>query len=85
MLFVMLGLLVDPSGPAAALLVGSHVTALAAFIRTRALKTAILQRFERYVPAEVVAGSCVILAASGSTANSRSDSAAHGRGGVSRG
>jgi adenylate cyclase len=54
-LFVSQGLLLDPVGPSAAMILAANATALAAFIRTRALKTAILQRFERYVPPEVVA------------------------------
>jgi adenylate cyclase len=36
-------------------ILGANVTAFAAFVRTRALKTSILQKFERYVPPEVVA------------------------------
>jgi adenylate cyclase len=53
--FVRYGLLVDPIGPAAAAIIGANVTAFAAFVRTRRLKAAIQQRFERYVPPEVVA------------------------------
>ncbi|MDQ3558414.1 MAG: adenylate/guanylate cyclase domain-containing protein [Pseudomonadota bacterium] len=48
-------ILLDPTGPAAAIIVAGNVTAFAAFTRTRALKAAILQKFERYVPPEVVA------------------------------
>jgi adenylate cyclase len=53
--FVRYGLLLDPLGPALAALIGANVTEIAAFIRTRALKTAITSKFERYVPPEVVA------------------------------
>jgi adenylate cyclase len=53
--FVRRGLLVDPLGPAVAVVLGANVTAFAAFIRTRHLKAAIQQKFERYVPPEVVA------------------------------
>ena len=49
------GLLIDPIGPTAVAVFAANVTEFAAFIRTRALKTAIQQRFERYVPPEVVA------------------------------
>lgn len=49
------GMLLDPIGPAATAFIAANVTAFAAFVRTRALKTAILQRFERYVPPQVVA------------------------------
>ena len=49
------GLLIDPIGPTAVAIFAANVTEFAAFIRTRALKTAIQQRFERYVPPEVVA------------------------------
>ena len=49
------GLLIDPIGPAAVAVFAANVTEFAAFIRTRALKTAIQLRFERYVPPEVVA------------------------------
>jgi adenylate cyclase len=53
--FVRAGLLIDPLGPAIAVMLGANVTAFAAFIRTRQLKAAIQQKFERYVPPEVVA------------------------------
>lgn len=49
------GILVDPIGPPLAVILGGNVSAFAAFVRTRALKTAILQKFARYVPPEVVA------------------------------
>jgi adenylate cyclase len=49
------GLLIDPIGAAGLVVLAANVTEFAAFIRTRALKTAIQQRFERYVPPEVVA------------------------------
>lgn len=48
-------ILIDPTGPAAAVIIAGNVTAFAAFTRTQALKAAILQKFERYVPPEVVA------------------------------
>jgi adenylate cyclase len=54
-MFLRSGLLIDPLGPSLAALVAAAATELAGFIRTRALKTAILQKFERYVPPEVVA------------------------------
>jgi adenylate cyclase len=53
--FLRQGLLLDPIGPAAAAILAANVTAFAAFIRTRRLKTAILNRFESYVPPQVVA------------------------------
>jgi adenylate cyclase len=53
--FARYGILVDPLGPPLSALLGANVTAFAAFVRTRALKNAIVQRFERYVPPEVVA------------------------------
>ena len=53
--FARAGLLVDPLGPAIAVILGANVTAFAAFIRTRQLKAAIQQKFERYLPPEVVA------------------------------
>lgn len=53
--FLREGLLVDPIGPSLAVFVGANVTELAGFIRTRALKTAIQDRFERYLAPEVVA------------------------------
>jgi adenylate cyclase len=49
------GLLLDPLGAPLAIILGGNVTAFAGFIRTRALKTAITSKFERYVPPEVVA------------------------------
>lgn len=53
--FLREGLLVDPIGPCLAVFLGANVTELAGFIRTRALKTAIQDRFERYLAPEVVA------------------------------
>jgi adenylate cyclase len=53
--FIRAGLLVDPIGPAATALIAANVTGLAAFVRTRTLKNAIQQKFERYVPPAVVA------------------------------
>lgn len=53
--FLREGLLVDPIGPSLAIVLGANVTELAGFIRTRALKTAIQDRFERYLAPEVVA------------------------------
>jgi adenylate cyclase len=53
--FRLAGLLIDPVGPAAATIVAANVAGLASFMRTRALKTAIQSKFERYVPPEVVA------------------------------
>ena len=49
------GVLIDPIGPTAVAIFAANVTEFTAFIRTRALKTAIQQRFARYVPPEVVA------------------------------
>jgi adenylate cyclase len=53
--FRIYGLLIDPIGPTAAAMLAANVTEFAAFVRTRALKTAIQRRFERYVPPQVVA------------------------------
>ena len=53
--FRVYGLLIDPIGPTAVAIFAANVTEFAAFVRTRALKTAIQRRFERYVPPEVVA------------------------------
>jgi adenylate cyclase len=52
--FLRSGFLLDPIGPALTAIVAANATELAGFIRTRALKTAIVQKFERYVPPEVV-------------------------------
>jgi len=54
-LFARRGLLIDPVGPALAVVVAGNVTALVGFIRTRSLKAAIQQKFERYLPPAVVA------------------------------
>lgn len=53
--FLRNAVLIDPVGPLVSVVVAGNVTAFNAFIRTRALKTTILQKFERYVPPEVVA------------------------------
>jgi adenylate cyclase len=49
------GLLIDPIGPTVVAIFAANVTEFAAFVRTRALKAAIQQRFERYVSPQVVA------------------------------
>jgi adenylate cyclase len=54
-LFARTGLMLDPTGPALAVFLGGNAAALAAFVQTRRLKTAIQGKFERYVSPDVVA------------------------------